>query len=583
MSQLECKKIIQNPASGDAAGLPSDLHPVLRRVYGARGVRSGDELDYELSRLPAPSSLPGVEEAAALIHDVMKKGGRILVIGDFDADGATSSALAVQALRAMGCEKVDFLVPNRFEYGYGLTPEIVAEALKRSPDLLLTVDNGISSLDGVAAAKEAGVAVLVTDHHLPGEQLPEADVLVNPQLVEDGSFDGAHLAGVGVIFYVMAGLRSYLRDQGWFSQRGIPEPNLAELLDLVALGTVADVVPLDRVNRILVHQGLQRIRAGCCRPGILALFQAAGRNHRRAAASDLGFSVGPRLNAAGRLEDMSRGIHCLLTEDTAEAGKIAAELDGLNRQRREIEADMKQQALAELEGTILDQASEALPFAITVYREDWHQGVIGILAARLRERYHRPAIVFAPAEEEGVIKGSARSIPGLHIRDALDGVAARHPELLSKFGGHAMAAGLTLREEHLDDFRQALEREVRTHLREEDLKAVIHSDGPLEGDAFSLSLAEALRNGGPWGQGFPEPQFDNRLRILNSRVVGENHLKMVLAFPGSDSRIDGIAFNQAEGEPVAGVEEIHVVFRLDVNEYMGSRKPQLIIEYFEPV
>ncbi len=583
MAQLERKKIIQNPASGDAAGLPSHLHPVLRRVYGARGVLSGEELEYELSRLPSPSSLPGVEEAAVLIHGVMKQDGRILVIGDFDADGATSSALAVRALRAMGCEKVDFLVPNRFEYGYGLTPEIVAEALKRSPDLLLTVDNGISSLDGVAAAKAAGVAVLVTDHHLPGERLPGADVMVNPQLVTDGSFDGANLAGVGVIFYVMAGLRSYLRQQGWFSQRRIAEPNLAELLDLVALGTVADVVPLDRVNRILVHQGLQRIRAGHCCPGILALFQAAGRNHRHAAASDLGFSVGPRLNAAGRLEDMSRGIHCLLTEDRSEAGKIAAELDGLNRQRREIEADMKQQALAELEGTILDQTPEALPFAITVYREDWHQGVIGILAARLRERYHRPAIAFAPAEEEGVIKGSARSIPGLHIRDALDGVAARHPELLSKFGGHAMAAGLTLQETDLDAFRQALEREVRTHLTEEDLQGVIHSDGPLEADNFSLSLAEALRNGGPWGQGFPEPQFDNRLRMLNSRVVGENHLKMVLAFPGSDSRIDGIAFNQAEGEPVAGVEEIHAVFRLDVNEYTGSRKPQLIIEYFEPV
>ncbi len=582
MAQLESKKIIQNDTCGDAAGLPSDLHPVLRRVYAARGVHSGQELDYELSHLPSPSSLPGVEEAAALIHGVMMEGGRILVIGDFDADGATSSALAVRALRAMGCGQVDFLVPNRFEYGYGLTPEIVAEALKHSPDLLLTVDNGISSLDGVAVAKAAGVAVLVTDHHLPGEQLPKADVLVNPQLVADGAFDGANLAGVGVIFYVMAGLRSYLREQGWFSQRGIPEPNLAELLDLVALGTVADVVPLGRVNRILVHQGLQRIRAGCCRPGILALFQAAGRNHQRAAASDLGFSVGPRLNAAGRLEDMSRGIHCLLTEERAEAEKIAAELDGLNRQRREIEADMKQQALAELEGTILDQAPEALPIAITVYREDWHQGVIGILAARLRERYHRPAIAFAPAEG-GIIKGSARSIPGLHIRDALDGVAARHPELLNKFGGHAMAAGLTLREEDLDAFRKALEVEVRTHLTEEDLQAVIHSDGPLEGDDFSLPLAEALRNGGPWGQAFPEPQFDNRLRILSSRVVGENHLKMVLTFPGNESGIDAIAFNQAEREPVAGVDEIYAVFRLDVNEYMGSRKPQLIIEYFEPV
>ncbi len=561
--------------------MPSGLHPVLRRVYAARGVRSGDELDYELGRLPSPSALPGVEEAAALIHSVMIEGGRILVIGDFDADGATSSALAVRALRAMGCEAVDFLVPNRFEYGYGLTPEIVAEALKHSPDLLLTVDNGISSLDGVAAAKKAGVKVLVTDHHLPGKRLPAADVMVNPQLVTDGSFDGANLAGVGVIFYVMAGLRSHLRAQGWFEQRGIPEPNLAELLDLVALGTVADVVPLDRVNRILVHQGLQRIQAGCCRPGILALFQAAGRNHRRASASDLGFTVGPRLNAAGRLEDMTQGIDCLLTDCSAEAERIAGELDRLNRQRREIEADMKQQALADLEGDILDQA-EALPLAITVYREGWHQGVIGILAARLKERYHRPAIAFAPAGD-GMIKGSARSIAGLHIRDALDAVAARHPELLSKFGGHAMAAGLSLREKDLDAFRQALAVEVRAHLSEEDLQGVVHSDGPLEGDDCSLPLAEALRNGGPWGQAFPEPQFDNRLRILGSRVVGEKHLKLMLAFPGSEAVIDGIAFNQAEREPAAGVEEIHAVFRLDVNEYMGSRKPQLIIEYFEAV
>jgi single-stranded-DNA-specific exonuclease len=582
MAQHERRKIIQNEASEDVVGLPDDLHPVLRRIYAARGVVSEDELDYELSRLPAPSSLPGVTEAAALLHRILEQDGRILVIGDFDADGATSSALAVRALRAMGCEAVNFLVPNRFEYGYGLTPEIVAEALKQSPDLLLTVDNGISSLDGVSVAREAGVKVLVTDHHLPGEQLPQADVIVNPQLVTDGSFDGASLAGVGVIFYVMAGLRSHLREQDWFSQRGIPEPNLAELLDLVALGTVADVVPLDRVNRILVHQGLQRIRAGHCRPGILALFQAAGRNHGRTGASDLGFSIGPRLNAAGRLEDMTQGIDCLLTEDDAEAKAIARELDSLNRQRREIEADMKQQALAELEGTLLDQAPEALPYALAVFHQEWHQGVIGILAARLRERYHRPAIAFAPAEE-GMIKGSARSIPGLHIRDALDGVAARHPELLSKFGGHAMAAGLSLQERDLEPFRRALEQEVRSHLTEQDLQGVAHSDGALDSEDVGLELAELLRNGGPWGQAFPEPQFDNRLRVLNSRVVGENHLKMVLAFPGSDTRIDAIAFNQAEGEPLAGVEEIHAVYRLDVNEYMGSRKPQLIIEYFESV
>jgi single-stranded-DNA-specific exonuclease len=572
------KEIVRKQDKADAESLPYSMHPVLRDVYAARGITSSAELEKELSSLPTPSALRGADAAAELLQAHLEQGSRMLVVADFDADGATSCALTLRALQAMGAEDVRYLVPNRFEYGYGLTPEIVTEALKQQPGLLITVDNGISSLAGVKAAKQAGVAVLVTDHHLPGEALPEADVIVNPHLHDDG-FEGGNLAGVGVIFYVMAALRSRLRREGWFEQRGIAEPNLADLLDLVALGTVADVVPLDHVNRILVHQGLQRIRSGRCRAGIEALLQAARRNGREAVAADMGFAVGPRLNAAGRLDDMSLGIACLLTDNREEAVDAALRLERLNRERREIESEMQTQALGVVEEIIRDR-SGTQPFALCLYRPDWHQGVIGILAARLRERFHCPVIAFAPAEP-GVVKGSARSISGLHIRDLLDSIAACHPELLDKFGGHAMAAGLSLQENDLEAFREVFDREVRKHVSEEDLRGVIHSDGILGTDDFTLELAQEIRDGGPWGQGFPEPLFDGIFTLVNGRIVGEKHLKMVLT-PGKGERfLDAIAFNQREqGLPAAG-EQIHVAYRLDVNEYQGRKSLQLIVEYFE--
>jgi single-stranded-DNA-specific exonuclease len=416
--------------------------------------------------------------------------------------------------------------------------------------------------------------------HRVEASLPEADVIVNPHLHDNG-FEGANLAGVGVIFYVMAALRSRLRQDGWFEQRGIVEPNLAGLLDLVALGTVADVVPLDYVNRILVHQGLQRIRAGRCSAGIEALLQAARRNGRAAVAADMGYAVGPRLNAAGRLDDMSLGIACLLTDNREEAFDAALRLDRLNRERREIESEMQAQALVVVE-EIIQERSGTQPFALCLYRSDWHQGVIGILAARLRERFHCPVIAFAPAEP-GVVKGSARSISGLHIRDLLDSIAARHPELLDKFGGHAMAAGLSLQESDLEAFGEVFDREVRQHVNEEDLRGVIHSDGTLKADDFSLELAQEIRDGGPWGQGFPEPMFDGIFTLVNGRVVGEKHLKMMVQPSQGERVLDAIAFNQLErGLPAAG-EQVHAAYRLDVNEYQGRRSLQLVIEYFETV
>jgi single-stranded-DNA-specific exonuclease len=556
------------------------MHPVLRGVYTARGITSLTELEKELSRLPAPSALMGTEAAAELLQKQLERGGRILVVADFDADGATSCALTLRALRAMGAVDVRYLVPNRFEYGYGLTPEIVAEALKQQPDLLITVDNGISSLEGVRAAKRAGVAVLVTDHHLPGDSLPEADVIVNPHM-QDNGFAGANLAGVGVIFYVMAALRSRLRSGGWFERQGIPEPNLADLLDLVALGTVADVVPLDYVNRILVHQGLQRIRSGRCCVGIDALLQAARRNGREAVAADMGFAVGPRLNAAGRLDDMSLGISCLLTDNREEAVAAALQLDRLNRERRGIETEMQTQALAVVEELGRERSGEQ-PFSLCLYRPDWHQGVIGIVAARLKERFHCPVIAFAPAEE-GALKGSARSIPGLHIRDLLDTIATRSPELLKKFGGHAMAAGLSLQEADLEAFGEAFDQEVRQHVSEQDLRGVIRSDGALVADDFTLALAQEIRQGGPWGQGFPEPLFDGLFTLVNGRIVAEKHLKMVLQPHQGEQFLEAIAFNQWEqGLPATG-ELVHAAYRLDINEYQGRRSLQLIIEYFEIV
>ncbi|OOZ35888.1 single-stranded-DNA-specific exonuclease RecJ [Solemya velesiana gill symbiont] len=571
------KKIIRYQETND--GDLNGLHPVLNRVFSSRKITALEEAELGMERLHPPARLGGLDRAVALIEQVMAESGRILVIGDFDADGATSCALAIRALRAMGVDNVGYLVPNRFEYGYGLTPEIVQDALARQPDLIITVDNGISSHDGVAAAKTAGVKVLVTDHHLPGAELPAADAIVNPNCSGD-DFPSKNLAGVGVVFYLLAALRTRLSKSGWFQDRVITVPNLAAFLDLVALGSVADVVPLDQNNRILIHHGLQRIRAGKCCMGIQALLDVAGKNRGSCIASDMGFSIGPRLNAAGRLDDMALGIECLLADDYQTARDIAQTLDSLNRQRREIEAGMQQQALEALESITL---GDNAPVGICIYQPDWHQGIIGILAARIKERFHRPVIAFAQAEEEGVLKGSARSIPGLHMRDTLDEVATANPGLILKFGGHAGAAGLSIRTDDLSSFSSAFDEHVRMRLDDAALQGVILSDGPLEPNQLTLELATLLREASPWGQGFPEPLFDGKFVVISHRVVGEKHLKMVLRPEQGKNTIDAIAFNQAEATTLDRDAVIEAAYRLDVNEYMGRRSAQLIVEQFETV
>lgn len=554
-----------------------DLPPLLTRLYAARGVKSAEELDKGLARLIPYRLLKGVDAAVELLVEALQKRQRILYVGDFDADGATASSVGVLALRMLGAAWVDYLVPNRFEYGYGLTPEIVAVALEKRPELLVTVDNGISSIDGVAAAKAAGLRVLVTDHHLPGPELPAADAIVNPN--QPGcEFPSKALAGVGVIFYVMLALRARLRELDWFARSGTPEPNLAELLDLVALGSVADVVPLDANNRILVHQGLARIRAGRARAGLRALLEVAGRDARRITATDLGFILGPRLNAAGRLDDMSLGIECLLCEDEAVARDMAVQLDQLNQDRKAIEQGMQREALAQLK----ELPVEEMPFGLCLFDPDWHQGVIGILASRLKERYHRPAIAFADAGD-GTLKGSARSVPGLHIRDALDAVAARHPGLISKFGGHAMAAGLSLPQEHFGAFAAAFDAEVRRQLDEDDLTGRILSDGQLGLQEFHLELARALRQAGPWGQHFPEPLFHGVFQIVQQRIVGERHLKLVLKTECGSLQLDGIAFNvDREVWPNPTVRWAEVAYKLDVNEFRGNESVQLMVVHLAP-
>ncbi|MGB5259364.1 MAG: single-stranded-DNA-specific exonuclease RecJ [Gammaproteobacteria bacterium] len=566
---------MQRDMSASDAGLPDDLHPVLRRIYAARAVMSADEISYSLERLLPLSMLGGLPAAVELLQAVLVAGDRILIVGDFDADGATSCALCMRALRAMGATDVQYLVPNRFEYGYGLTPEIVAVAAELEPALIMTVDNGVSSIEGVAAAHQRGIRVLITDHHLAGETLPAADAIVNPNLPGD-PFPSKVLAGVGVAFYVMLALRARLRELGWFDRQGRSEPNLAQYLDLVALGTIADVVPLDRNNRILVQQGLLRIRAGHCVPGIHALLETGRRDPANVVAEDLGFVVGPRLNAAGRLDDMSLGIECLLAGDAGTARQMAQQLDALNRDRREIESDMQAQALQALGE--LDCSETNLPTGLCLFDPDWHQGVIGILAARLRERFHRPVVACARGEA-GELKGSARSVPGLHIRDVLAAVAARHPALVRKFGGHAMAAGLTLAETDFAVFADAFDAEVSRHLAADDLATVIWSDGQLSATELSLDTARLLRAAGPWGQGFPAPLFDGEFQILAQRVVGERHLKLSLKPVSGSRRIDGIAFNTPVLPP--DCDTARMAYRLDVNEYRGSVSPQLVIEYIE--
>jgi single-stranded-DNA-specific exonuclease len=567
--------IIQRDLPASVAELPDDLHPVLRRIYAARAVLSMDDVSYSLERLLPLSALGGLPAAVELLQAALVAGDRILIAGDFDADGATSCALCMRALRAMGATDVHYLVPNRFEYGYGLTPEIVAVAAELEPALIMTVDNGVTSIEGVAAARERGIRVLITDHHLAGETLPEADAIVNPNLPGD-AFPSKVLAGVGVAFYVMLALRVRLRELGWFDEPGNSEPNLAQYLDLVALGTVADVVPLDRNNRILVQQGLLRIRAGHCVPGIHALLEAGRRDPASVVAEDLGFVVGPRLNAAGRLDDMSLGIECLLADEMDAARMMAQQLDALNRDRREIEAGMQARALQALDE--LDCSATDLPTGLCLFDPDWHQGVIGILAARLRERFHRPVVAFARGET-GELKGSVRSVPGLHIRDVLADVAARHPALVRKFGGHAMAAGLTLAEADYAAFASAFDAEVSRHLAAEDLATVIWSDGQLNAAELSLDTAQLLRAAGPWGQGFPAPVFEGEFEILAQRVVGERHLKLSLKPVSGRRSIDGIAFNTPALPPDCNTARM--AYRLDVNEYRGLVSPQLVIEHIE--
>lgn len=558
----------------------TELSSVLNRVYANRNIKSENELDYSINKLLPFDQLKGISEAASLICNAIKNELTIVIIGDFDVDGATSTTVAVKALQNMGAKKVEFLVPNRFEFGYGLTPEIVAVAVERfDPDIIITVDNGISSLEGVKAAKALNLTVIVTDHHLPAKTLPVADAIVNPNQPDD-EFPSKMLAGVGVIFYVMLALRSLLREQGWFKEKEISEPNLAELLDLVALGTVADVVPLDYNNRILVSQGLARIRSGRVCAGIKALIDITGRDSERLIASDFGFAIAPRLNAAGRLDDMSLGINCLLSDDIAVAHNIAQQLDEINHARRDIEADMKQQAMTILDDMHLDE-NKSLPFGLCLFDDDFHEGVAGIIASRIKDQWNRPVIVFAKTGD-GLLKGSGRSIKGLHIRDALDSVATKHPQLIGKFGGHAMAAGLTIAEADYKLFTKSFDEEVRRHLDEDDLQGVVISDGELLESEFSMTIAEELRYAGPWGQTFQEPIFDGVFNVINKRIVGEKHLKLSLQPVNSNLEIDAIAFNVSDEEWPVELRQAKVAYCLDVNVFRGNKNLQLMVKYIEP-
>lgn len=553
----------------------SSLPPVLARIYAGRGIRTEAELNLGLGALLPYHTLHDIDRAVALLLPVVLEGKRLLVVGDFDVDGATSTVLAIRALRTLGATQVDYLVPNRFDFGYGLSPELVAVARERQPDLIMTVDNGIASVAGVAAANEAGIPVLVTDHHLAAEVLPDAAAIVNPNQPAC-AFPSKAACGCTVVFYLMLALRARLLQDGLLS--AAQAPNMAQFLDLVALATVADVVPLDHNNRILVEQGLRRIRAGHCQPGIRALLQVAGRDPERIVAADFGFAVGPRLNAAGRLDDMSHGIECLLTEDPHSALTLAHELDDLNRARRDIEQGMQEQALVHLQR--MDWQS--VPVGVSLFQADWHQGVIGILASRIKEKVHRPVVAFARGEN-GELKGSARSIPGLHIRDALDLVAKQSPDLIVKFGGHAMAAGLTLVADGFAEFEQRFDAVCRGLLSDNQLQQRLETDGALSVDEYSMALAEQLRWAGPWGQHFPEPVFSGQFVLLQQRLVGERHLKMVLQPQGSQLMLDAIWFNVDLARwPNANVQTVSVAFQLSVNEFRGQQSLQLMVQALEP-
>lgn len=558
----------------DCQHLPQQLHPRLKQIYADRGVKDATQLNRSARALLHYDQLQGVEKAVSLLAQAIATNKKIIIVGDFDADGATSTALSMMSLRMMGSTNHDYLVPNRFDFGYGLSPEIVEVAAQQQADVIMTVDNGIACFAGVERAKSLGITVIVTDHHLAAETLPIADAIVNPN--QPGcAFLSKNLAGVGVAFYLMLALRAELKSNGWLEKQGLPVPNLADLLDVVALGTVADVVPLDDNNRILVHQGLQRIRSDKCRPGIQAIIEVAGKEKSRLVASDLGFVVGPRLNAAGRLDDMSLGIECLITDDPARARQIAVQLDSLNRERREIEGSMQQEAVKALESLNLE--TNNLPFGLVLYQADYHQGVIGILAGRIKDKYHRPTVAFAHQDGD-TLKGSARSIPGLHIRDLLEEINNRYPDIIGKFGGHAMAAGLSLPVKNLSAFEQVFHQIAEENLKDKPLAGELISDGELLVEDFTLAFAQCLKDAGPWGQGFPEPLFDGEFQLMDQRLVGSKHLKMMVKHQ-SGILIDAIAFNvDLTLWPNKQCSHVTLAFKLDINEFRGRTSLQLMVD-----
>lgn len=555
-------------------------HPLLDRLYRARHIKNTKELDRTLKSMLNPNQLYGIDQAVNLLVEAYQQQQKIVIVGDFDADGATSTALSVLALRQLGFSDVDYLVPNRFEQGYGLSIPVAEMALEKGVQLLMTVDNGVSSFEGIAFLKEKGIRVLVTDHHLPPETLPPADAIVNPNLSQC-HFPSKSLAGVGVAFYLMLAVRAKFRELGIFTAE--TQPNFTDLLDLVALGTVADVVPLDQNNRILAYQGLMRIRARRCRPGIIALAEVANRNVEQFTSSDLGFCIGPRLNAAGRLDNMSIGVELLLANEMSKARELALDLDELNQTRKEIEAGMKLEAIKICQN--LTALFKELPYGITLYQPDWHQGVLGIVSSRVKDQYHRPVIAFTQ-DGEGILKGSARSIEGLHMRDVLERIHSQHPNIILKFGGHAMAAGLSIREEYFADFQHLFNQTIADWLDEEHLQGIIWTDGELNSNEFNLETAKLIKSVGTWGQGFPEPCFDGEFKILDQRAIGQNknHLKMLLEPKQGGVLLDAIAFNiDTRLYPDLSIKQARLAYKLDINEFRGNRSLQLLVDYIEPI
>ena len=570
--------VVYRRPSNENLSFKESVHPLIQKIFKRRSISDVNEIELGLNNLLTPEKFKGIDDAVSLLVDALKKQERVLIVADFDADGATSCVVAINCMKKFGLRQIDYVVPNRFEYGYGLTPEIVELGKLKKPDLIITVDNGISSVEGVAAANAAGISVIITDHHIAPSILPAAQAILNPN--QPGcEFPSKCIAGVGVIFYLMLALRGRLRALGWFEKSDLDEPNLADQLDLVALGTIADVVPLDRNNRILVDEGLKRIRKGKTRPGIDALITVSSREGVRLRASDVGYGLAPRLNAAGRLEDMSTGIECLLSNSDSDAYQFALALDGINRDRKKIEADMREQAWQALNE--ISAQDKDLPNALCLFDERWHQGIVGIIASRIKDKYHRPAIAFAQVDEGHEIKGSARSIRGFHIRDALDIVATKNPGLIEKFGGHAMAAGLSLKRQDFEAFEKAFLAEANRLLNEEQLQSKVLSDGSVEPKWLTLEVADLIEAAGPWGQEFSEPLFDDIFKLVEYRKVGQNHLKMVLS-PVDDlgCTLDAIAFNvEASDWPAEGSREIEIAYRLETNHFQGNISLQLMVEH----